>query len=610
MRKKTNSEFIEEARRIHGDKYDYSKVEYKNADEKVCIICPEHGEFWQSPYKHLNGQGCPTCAGKNKTVSDFITKARSVHGDRYDYSKVKYEAAHKKVCIICPEHGEFWQTPSGHLSGRRCPKCAKTYMDTKFFIEKAKKIHGNKYDYSKTEYVKDKVKVCIICPEHGEFWQDPSSHLSGCGCPKCGGSKKLSNEEFIAKSQQIHGHVYDYSMVDYINRATPVKILCKKHGAFYQKPSEHLSGCGCPKCGLEKRGVEMRKNFEDFVSEAKAIHGEKYEYDETHFTTMRSKTLIKCPEHGEFWQEADSHLRGCGCPKCSAHESKKEDEIYNFIKENLSCDVIKRDREAIAPKEIDVYIPSLKVGIEYNGIVWHSDKFFTTKDYHINKLKMCEERGIKLIQIFEDDYLENEDLIKKKLSHIVGFAKYSKKVYGRNCAVKEIENHLANDFLSKNHIQGYSRSSIYLGAFYDDNLCAVMTFKKSGKVNKWELNRFATDNDTLCVGVGGKIFKYFVKKYHPLQVVSFADRNWTSSFGENFYTKIGFIFDGFIPPDYKYFSSKTGYKRVHKFNFRKKILNKKYGLPLSMTESEMTKELGYYKIWDCGLIRYVWTARN
>lgn len=206
----TTEEFIERARKIHGEKYDYSKVVYVNTLTKVCIICPEHGEFWQTPEKHLKGQGCKKCGNKKGgekirlTPEDFVTRAREIHGDKYDYSKVEYKGTNEKVCIICPEHGEFWQTPLSHLyGGHGCKECRKEKLRDKFsldkdtFIKKAREIHGDKYDYSKVEYVNAQTKVCIICPEHGEFWQKPYSHISGRrGCPVCKESK-LEREVYL-----------------------------------------------------------------------------------------------------------------------------------------------------------------------------------------------------------------------------------------------------------------------------------------------------------------------------------------------------------------------------------------------------------------------------
>lgn len=195
MRKITKEQFIEKARKVHGDDYIYTDVEYKNNSTKVKIICPIHGEFWQTPDKHINrGHGCPKCCktGIRLTKDDFIEKARKIHGDDYIYENVEYINSWTKVCIICKKHGEFWQTPNSHLSGKGCKKCAderKTLNNTKTteqFIEEARKVHGDDYDYSKSKYVNSKTKICIICKKHGEFWQTPNAHLSGKqGCPIC-----------------------------------------------------------------------------------------------------------------------------------------------------------------------------------------------------------------------------------------------------------------------------------------------------------------------------------------------------------------------------------------------------------------------------------------
>jgi len=187
-------EWVKMAKKVHGNKYDYSKVEYKNSYTKVCIVCPIHGEFWILPYAHVNlGEGCAKCANTEKLSKEtFIEKAKKVHGDKYDYSKVEYINSRTKVCIICPIHGEFWQRPSSHLEGYGCKKCSTTKNSIKQsstkddFIEKARKVHGDRYDYSKVEYRNNYTKVCIICPEHGEFWQTPNGHLYNLqGCPNC-----------------------------------------------------------------------------------------------------------------------------------------------------------------------------------------------------------------------------------------------------------------------------------------------------------------------------------------------------------------------------------------------------------------------------------------
>ena len=320
-KKVTTEDFIRRAKEVHGDRYDYSKAEYINATTKVCIICPEHGEFWQTPNNHIHGthpQNCPKCVGGVRSnVDDFVKKAKEIHGDKYNYSKVEYKNNRTKVCIICPEHGEFWQTPDGHLSGCGCPKCADLQRikvrssTTEEFIKKAKEIHGDRYDYSKVKYTKALNKVCIICPEHGEFWQTANAHLGGAKCPKCVGGVRLNTSEFINKAHEVHGDKYDYSKVNYINSVTKVHIICPEHGEFWQTPNTHLSGRGCPKCG----GNEQLTT-EEFIRRAKEVHGDRYDYSKTVYTKAKEKVCIICPEHGEFWQEASSHLSGAGCPKC------------------------------------------------------------------------------------------------------------------------------------------------------------------------------------------------------------------------------------------------------------------------------------------------------
>lgn len=196
MRRKTKEEFIKEARLVHGYQYDYSKVNYIDSKTKVCIICPEHGEFWQTPGNHYH-YGCMKCGGTYKMDSKtFVNKARKIFGDKYSYDKVIYTTTDAKVIIGCPEHGDFEQTPHDHLGGHGCPICggAISYT-TESFIEAAKKVHGDCYSYNKVEYVKSTNKVIITCPKHGDFKQKPSVHLFGAGCPKC---KRSRGEEAIA----------------------------------------------------------------------------------------------------------------------------------------------------------------------------------------------------------------------------------------------------------------------------------------------------------------------------------------------------------------------------------------------------------------------------
>lgn len=193
---------------------------------------------------------------RRKTTEEFIQKASAIHNGKYDYSKVDYKRNKTKVCIICPIHGEFWQTPDNHLH-YGCIKCGGTYkMDTKSFIEKARRIHGDKYNYDKVEYKTTEQKVIITCPIHEDFIQTPHDHISGHGCPMCGGVFTYTTESFIEAAKKVHGDLYLYDKVDYKHSDEKVIITCSKHGDFEQVPAAHLSGVGCPRC-KRSRGEEI-----------------------------------------------------------------------------------------------------------------------------------------------------------------------------------------------------------------------------------------------------------------------------------------------------------------------------------------------------------------
>lgn len=478
------------------------------------------------------------------------------------------------------------------------------------FIKRAKDVHGDKYDYSKVNYENYSTKVCIICPEHGEFWQVPNSHLSGNGCPACAGLRPLTTQDFIKRAVSIHGNKYDYSNAQYISERKKIKIICPIHGEFFQTPKNHLRGNGCPECG-KKYAREWRKNdYKSFIEESTKRFNNSFIFPniETEYENSHSKIHIKCKKCGTTFEKiACDHLTSPhgGCPKCYGNKSKGEEEIANYIISLIGNDkVCLHARSVIPSSELDIYIPSLNIAFEYNGLYWHSDAIKEDKNYHLQKTEACESRGIKLIQIFEDEYINHKEIVLKKIEHILGYSNAGK-IMARKCSVKEIEWTIAKRFLDIYHIQGSAKSTIYLGIYFNDSLVGVMTFIK--RKNCWELNRFATNYNYICSGLGSKLFSYFVRNYNPDEVKSFADRRWTSIITENFYEKIGFKQETILLPDYRYIISKRGkFERAHKFGFRKKLLKKKYDVDTNNSETDIMKKLGIHKIYDCGLIKYVW----
>jgi len=188
-------EFIKKAKKVHGDTYDYSLIEYKNNQIRIDIICRKHGVFKQAPCKHLQGRICPYCSGGKIHKSEFIKKSNDIHNNKYDYSFVEFSSVKEFVKIICPIHGDFLQMVDAHMNSNGCPSCGSEkvsrlkYKNTTFFLEKSKEVHGDKYDYSKSIYIDSKTPIKIICKKHGEFCQISGNHFSGKGCPACRESK-------------------------------------------------------------------------------------------------------------------------------------------------------------------------------------------------------------------------------------------------------------------------------------------------------------------------------------------------------------------------------------------------------------------------------------
>lgn len=261
MEDKTIKEFIEYCAQKHNYKYDYSKVSFKKLSEKIEIICPEHSSFFQIATLH-KAYGCSKCAGFGLNNDERIMRLKLKHGDRYDYSKVFSSKNSDIITIICSKHGEFQQVYGYHLAGNGCQECAgNKKINTEDFIKQSIKTHGDKYDYSLTEYRGWNDKVDIICSKHGIFSQTPHNHKRGDGCPKCSG-KKLNTDDIIESFKTAHGDKYDYSLVVYKGATTPVTIICNKHGEFKQAPIQHKNGKGCIKCKESKGETAVRTFLE------------------------------------------------------------------------------------------------------------------------------------------------------------------------------------------------------------------------------------------------------------------------------------------------------------------------------------------------------------
>jgi hypothetical protein len=336
----TLMDFLGRAKLVHGDKYDYSKITYLYESDKITIFCKKHQiEFKQSVHKHLAGQGCRKCFSESNgdrcrtSVSEFIKKAKAIHGDKYNYDGIEYKNNNSKIKINCPIHGDFFQTPGNHTHKTRpqgCPECGgRTNWTLEKFKIKAREVHNSKYNYDKVNFINTVRKVIITCPEHGDFKQTPNKHLSGQKCPRCVHNFKGTTENFIAKAKELHGEKYSYENTHYTGNHKKVFITCPIHGDFEQSPANHTHKTnpqGCPKCS-----GRYPLNTDEYILRANEKHDFYYDYSKVVYESMTSKVKIICPFHGEFEQQSSVHLNGSGCQKCRL--PKGEQKIQKVLKE-------------------------------------------------------------------------------------------------------------------------------------------------------------------------------------------------------------------------------------------------------------------------------------
>lgn len=514
-------------------------------------------------------------------TNEFIEKAKNIHGNKYDYSKVDYKSASKKVLIVCEQHGIFEQKPTRHLQGRGCRSCGQNSLSERFrltkeeFEKKSMKVHGNQYNYSLVKYKNNTTKVEILCKKHGSFWQAAGSHLSGCKCPKCNGGVGITTDDFVSKAKKKHKGKYCYHKVSYINTNTRVIITCPLHGDFEQSPLSHLSGGGCSICGKKSQMEKRRLTSTQFINQAKKVHGDRYSYSKVQYVNNRTKVIIVCKDHGDFKQTPSNHIKPRNCPKCiGLGTSKVEDSLFEFVNRIISCE--QSVRGLLKGRfEIDVYIPCKKMAIELNGLYWHSDRF-ATKLSLLNKTIDCQGKGVLLLHIFDDEWRDKKDIVESIIKDKIGY--HENILNSNDCTIQTVCNKDKINFLNQNHIKGNSRSSLNIGLYFKGELVLVMTFlkiKHKCKPNSWKLVTYCIKTRTHIVGGESRLLKYFKKNYKWDEIMSNIDLRWGD--GSNL-IKLGFKEMGRSAPDYFYVGRGTSKREAkHKYSKITKEVMKQEG---------------------------------
>jgi hypothetical protein len=617
----TRESFILAAETKFPGRFDYSQVVWKNVTTKVKIICKEHSEFEILPSNFFTQkQPCRNCTFKYRnidynnrkpriTTDIFVKKAIEKHGSEYDYSLTKYVDKKTKIKFECKKHGIQSQNPRQHLKNgcQYCNNRGISKHSRESFIAKAIKVHGDKYCYDKVDYIDIKKKVIVTCKIHGDFQIAPANHInSKQGCRACGYSKEtqkiLRNKRYIKLIKEKWKGKYDYKKTTYVDKVTHIVYDCPDHGEQKQNPIQHLRH-GCQFCNGR---VETKHTKETFINLAKKIHGDKYTYDKVIMNGMSNKITITCPSHGDFEQTGANHIHNkTGCPKCAAEMqvSGKEKQVSCFVQSIYDGEIRTSVRDIIPYNyEIDIYLPQLKIGIEFHGNFYHTESK-VGKIRHLDKAELCEEKGIKLIQIFEHEWDLKNDIVCSRIKSAIG---KSDKIFARKCDVVQVDPQEKDAFLKDNHIKGKDISRINFCLRYNGEIVACMTFGKP-RFNdnyEWELIRYCSKIGINVIGGASRLLKAFRNKSSGT-IISYADRRWSDG---NLYKKLGFSFVNYTPVGYFYYncSNKKIMSRIE--SQKQKIENVFPDFDPSLTERENMFKNGYERIYDAG--NSVWVLRS
>ena len=524
------------------------------------------------------------------------------------------------VKYICKDHGEQWirlaTLKDKKKVWRGCPHCKKDNQLNGFtgFVEAyGPKLHEGYYFVD--ENFNTDNKVTVRCPTHGLVRTNMGTFSRDSfkfGCKKCADADTMrfnrkSNEKFLAEARDVHGDKYEY-LSPYINRKSPILLRCKKHGDFIQVADVHLNGSGCQKCAEIIVGEKGRLPFKEFKERALAVHGNKYNYCEESYTKVSDKLKITCKKHGDFYQTGSGHVAedGNGCPKCPGANkvSTQELELFEFCK-TLAPDA-ENSFKYKGHRELDIFINSKNLAIEFDGLIWHSTKRRTPAEQRL-KSEDAKELGVELIRIFEDEWLFRKKQVKQLLAARLG--KLEGSIYARKCKVVELTNEEAKDFHEENHIQGWKRSGKSFGLSHNGNLVAVMTFtnqlsKRVIQEGVIELIRYSTT--TQVKGGASKLLAAAIKSIKPKQVISYSDKRL---FTGGMYAAIGFEKAYESKPNYSYWKEGTK-ERKHKALFKRENLPNLLGdkFDPALSEKENCEANGYFQVYDDGKVLWELTV--
>ena len=459
------------------------------------------------------------------------------------------------------------------------------------FIKKSKEIWGNFFNYDYVTYVNNRTNVTLM--HDGRFFSQRPDHNLSHHMPLLLSDKhKYSTEEWISLvKHRFPDFKYDFGNVSYKNsHLANISLICHKidkdgneHGKFSISSTAVLAGNGCPKCKAEKLHDDNVGNKDDFVKKYIKKYGNINDFSDFMYESYNKAGTVICNKCGKKFMMTPSNLmKGENCPHCcNFGYSKEEKELYAYVS-SIDSTFSENDRSVLDGLEIDMFSESLKIGIEFDGLFWHSERM-VSKDYHLLKTEKSEKKGVRLVHVFEDEWKNKKEAVKSIIEHIIG--KSPIRIYARKCEAKEISKKQADRFFNENSIKyKEEKSSISIGLFNCGELVSVMSFmqdKYDDNDKAFTMTSFTTKLHYSVVGAFGKLFKHFVRKEDPEKVTSLLDRRY---FSQKAHEAIGFRMIKTKKPIYFY---ETGGKRYTRFGFQKK-------------KNEA------YKIYNCGYYEFEW----
>lgn len=607
--------------------YDYIQIngntlldlEYINDHTKLNIKCPVGHIFPIILNSFKNGRRCPTCKGldatkRQRTPYETILKRVEDLGRKLLTTKQEYEDNYSKenkfffIECVC---GNPHKTALDRLKKKcLCKKCAnkKTGDRSRTPFQKILSVVESKNWtlLSKEESYKNSETILDLICDKDHYFSATYIDLrrKNSGCPECIGQKRSSHmrvpyNDLVETAALNHLTIlmpeneYNKNFRGVSKKIPMVCDICEH--LFTTSPGRINMDFGCQPCGVKRSSDKRRRTHAEV---AEIIQKMGYSLVSKEYSKCLEKLEICCPKHGNFFSMLGDLVGGHRCRKCSHTSPKAQQDLFKFIKD-FYPDAVDDTRRIIKPYELDIYIPSLSLAIEYNGLYWHSEEYKQKND-HIHKMKLCNEKGIRLITIFEDEWLKRQDQVKNFLLSVIG--KNDHKIMGRKTDLRVVLKSEAVAFLKANHIQGSSAFEVAFGLYHEDELQGVVTGNKhhrQGHSKVFVLNRLAFKSSTSISGGSSKLLKVllgYARENGYERLISWSDNRWSEG---NVYKSLGFALTEELGPDYSYVHKDS---RISKQSCRKSNLAKRGGK--GNTEKDMALSLDLYRIWDCGKKRW------